>query len=111
MANEKRITGRWPIEATAQLMARGIVYNTNILNVNLGGCFLDGIFPTEVGEVIVIGSVYNAQINGLQAKVMWIVNEPNLNGIGVAFEPMNDTQKFDLIKWFNQIVPDPRARP
>ncbi len=105
MSNERRGAERWPVAVSARItLQNGQTYESNILNVNLGGCFLEGGFGLLEGDVILVHSYYNPKMNGIYAQVLWVVDEPNLKGIGVRFQPMDDTQKFDLIKWFNQAV-------
>ncbi len=105
MSNERRVADRWPVAVTAQItLESGQVFNSHILNVNLGGCFLEGEFGLKEGDVILVHSQYNPTLNGIYSQILWVVDEPGLKGIGVRFQPMDDTQKFDLIKWFNQVV-------
>lgn len=108
-SNERRGEPRWPTEAVAHLtFQNGWQTQSRILNVNLGGCFLEGRFNVRGGEQIFIQSV-NPLLNGVYAQIVWVVDENNLCGIGVQFAPMDDTQKFEIIRWFNRLVPDPRA--
>jgi hypothetical protein len=108
--NERRQEPRWPAEAVIQITFQN---NTQVaarlLNVNLGGCFLEGYYGLQGGETVFLQG-QNPILNGLYAQVVWIVNEPNLQGFGVMFQPMDDAQKFELIRWFNRMVPDPRDR-
>jgi PilZ domain len=105
MSNERRGAERWPVAVTARItLQNGQAFDSNILNVNLGGCFLEGRFGLRDGDVVLVHSFYNPVLNGIYAQVLWVVDEPGLSGIGVRFQPMDDTQKFDLIKWFNQVV-------
>ena len=105
MSNERRGAERWPVAVSARItLQNGQTHESNILNVNLGGCFLEGGFGLREGDVILVHSYYNPKMNGIYAQVLWVVDESNLKGIGVRFQPMDDTQKFDLIKWFNQAV-------
>lgn len=105
MSDERRGAERWPVEVMARVsLQNGQYYDSSILNVNLGGCFLEGGFGLNEGEVVLVHSNYNPKLNGIYAQVLWVVEEPGLRGIGVRFQPMDDTQKFDLIKWFNQVV-------
>ncbi len=105
MRAENRAAPRWPSAAGARVTLNNQVYNSNILNVNLGGCFFEGAFPARVSDIVLISSDHNQNINGLRAQVVWVVNEPDLQGIGVKFEPINEQQQFELIKWFNAMVP------
>ena len=107
---DRRQEPRWPAEAVLRItFQNGTQVDSRILNVNLGGCFLEGYFGMQGGETVFLQSVHNPVLNGLYAQVVWIVNEPNLQGVGVQFQPMGEPQKFELIKWFNRLVPDPRA--
>jgi hypothetical protein len=105
MSQERRVAERWPVAVTARItLQNGQVYDSSILNVNLGGCFLEGHFGLREGDVVLVHSYYNPKLNGIYSQILWVVDEPGLKGIGVRFQPMDDTQKFDLIKWFNQVV-------
>jgi hypothetical protein len=105
MSEERRSSARWPVAVTTRVtLQNGQYYDSSILNVNLGGCFLEGNFGLREMDVILLHSYYNPKLNGVYAQVIWIVEEPGLRGIGVRFQPMDDTQKFDLVKWFNQVV-------
>lgn len=105
MSQERRVAERWPVAVTARItLQTGQFFDSRILNVNLGGCFLEGRFGLREGDVVLIHSAYNPKLNDIYAQVLWVVEEPGLLGIGVRFQPMDDTQKFDLIKWFNQVV-------
>ena len=106
-SSERRTEKRWPAEATVKLtFQNGVQAESRILNVNLGGCFLDGTFNLQGGEVVYLQSAYVPFLNGVYAQVCWVVNDPNLVGFGVRFQPMDDGQKFELIKWFNKLVPE-----
>ncbi len=111
MRAEHRSTPRWPSEAGARVTLHNQVYYSNILNVNLGGCFFEGAFPARVSDIIQISSDHNQNINGLRAQVVWVLNEPDIQGIGVKFEPIDEQQQFELIKWFNAMVPAPNQIP
>jgi PilZ domain len=105
MSQERRGAERWPVAVTARVtLQNGQFMDSNILNVNLGGCFLEGVFGLGEGDVVLVHSYYNPKLNGIYCQILWVVDEPGLKGIGVRFQPMDDTQKFDLIKWFNQVV-------
>lgn len=105
MSQERRGAERWPVAVTAKItLQTGQLFDSRILNVNLGGCFLEGQFGLREGDVVLINSYYNPKLNDVYAQILWVVEEPGLTGIGVRFQPMDDTQKFDLIKWFNQVV-------
>ena len=106
MSQERRGAERWPVAVTARVTLQdGRFTDTNILNVNLGGCFLEGAFALREADVVLIHSYYNPKLAGIYAQVIWVVDDPGLKGIGVRFQPMDDGQKFDLIRWFNQVVP------
>lgn len=106
MSSERRNETRWPAAAFLRLTAaNGAQADSRLLNVNLGGCFLEGSFGMQVGEVIYLQSPYQPYLNGVYAQIVWLVNEPTLSGIGVSFQPMDDNQKFELIRWFNKLVP------
>ncbi len=105
MSQERRGENRFPVAVLARITLQdGKFCDSNILNVNLGGCFLEGAFGLREGDVVLIHSYYNPKLSGVYAQVLWVVDEPGLRGIGVRFQPMDDAQKFDLIKWFNQTV-------
>ena len=105
MSQERRGAERWPVAVTARItLQTGQFFDSRILNVNLGGCFLEGQFGLREGDVVLIHSYYNPKLKDIYAQILWVVDEPGLTGIGVRFQPMDDTQKFDLIKWFNQVV-------
>jgi hypothetical protein len=105
MSEERRRDPRWPVEVSARITLQdGRYFDSNILNVNLGGCFLEGAAGLGEGEVVLIHSYFNPRLAGVYAQVQWVVDEPGLRGVGVRFQPMDDTQKFELIKWFNRLV-------
>jgi hypothetical protein len=105
MSNERRGDPRWPVEVSARLTLQdGRYFDGNILNVNLGGCFLEGSFGLREGDVILIHSYFNPRLAGVYAQVQWVVDEAGIRGVGVRFQPMDDLQKFELIKWFNRVV-------
>jgi hypothetical protein len=105
MSQERRGSARWPVAVTARItLQSGQYFDTSILNVNLGGCFLEGGFGLREMDVVLIHSYYNPQLAGIYAQVIWVVDEPGLKGIGVRFQPMDDTQKFELVRWFNQVT-------
>lgn len=107
---ERRSEPRWPSEAVVHItFQNGAQADARLLNVNLGGCFLEGFYGLQGGETVYLQG-YTPMLNGVYAQVVWVVSEPNLQGFGVQFQPMDDTQKFELIRWFNRLVPDPRAR-
>lgn len=107
MQSERRTETRWPAEANVRLtFANGAQTDSRVLNVNLGGCFLEGSFGLQGGEVLYLQSLYQPFLNGIYAQVVWVVSDPNLIGVGVRFQPMDDTQKFEIIKWFNKLVPE-----
>jgi hypothetical protein len=104
-SDERRRDPRWPVEVSARITLQdGRYFDGNILNVNLGGCFLEGTAGIAEGEVVLIHSYFNPRLAGVYAQVQWVVDEPGLRGVGVRFQPMDDTQKFELIKWFNRLV-------
>jgi hypothetical protein len=106
MSDERRTADRWPVATSARVtLESGQYYDTRILNVNLGGCFLEGTFGLRESDVVLLHSYYNPKLSGIYAQVIWVVDDPNLKGIGVRFQPMDDSQKFELIRWFNQLVP------
>jgi PilZ domain len=108
--SERRTEPRWPAEAVVHItFQNGAQVDARILNVNLGGCFLEGSYGLQGGETVYLQS-QSPHLNGVYAQAVWVVNEPNLQGFGVQFQPMDDSQKFEIIKWFNRLVPDPRAR-
>ncbi len=110
MSSERRAETRWPAEANVRItFSNGAQADARVLNVNLGGCFLEGSFGLAGGEVIYLQSIYQPFLNGIYAQVVWVVNEANLIGIGVHFQPMDDAQKFEIIKWFNRLVPERAA--
>ncbi|NET23849.1 MAG: PilZ domain-containing protein [Okeania sp. SIO1H5] len=45
----------------------------------------------------------NGEINELPATVVWQVNEPGLQGIGVAFSVSSDEQKHRILVWYNSL--------
>ena len=103
--DERRRDPRWPVAVNARVtLQNGQYFDSNILNVNLGGCFLEGSFGLVDGDVVLIHSYFNPKLNGVYGQVCWLVDEPTLKGIGVRFQPMDDPQKFELIRWFNQVV-------
>ncbi len=105
MSQERRGSERWPAAVTARItLQNGQFFESNILNVNLGGCFLEGGVGLREGDVVLIQSYFNPKLNGVYAQVIWVVDEPGLRGIGVRFQPMDDGQKFEIIRWFNQVV-------
>ena len=107
MQSDRRTETRWPTAAFVRLtFQNGAQVDSRILNVNLGGCFLEGSFGLQIGEVIYLQSAHNPALNGLYLQVVWVVSEANLAGVGVRFQPMEDAQKFELIKWFNKLVPE-----
>lgn|GEM_PF-1886963 len=109
--SERRQEPRWPAEAVAHItFQNGAEAQARILNVNLGGCFLEGYYGLAGGETVYLQTL-NPILNGIYAQVVWVVNETNLQGFGVMFQPMDDNQKFELIRWFNRLVPDPRNKP
>ena len=105
MANnpERRGLERWAVAITAKLSINGIIFDTNILNINLGGCFCEGYFPVQMGENVIISSIYNSNLNGLTATVVWVVDEPKLKGVGLKFQIQDDAVKFSLVQWFNSL--------
>ncbi len=107
MSNERRIQVRWPIAIAVRISLHGAWYDTNLLNVNLGGCFLEGSFGAQVGDVLLLQSAYNPELDNLRGQIVWVVEEPNLRGIGVQFEPIEESRQFSLIRWFNQMAPLP----
>jgi hypothetical protein len=105
MSEEKRRDPRWPVAIGARVtLQSGQYFDSNILNVNLGGCFLEGTFGLQNGDVILVHSYFAPQLNGVYGQICWVVDEPTLKGVGVRFQPMDDGQKFELIRWFNQVV-------
>lgn len=105
MSDERRGSARWPVAVTARVtLQSGQFYDTSILNVNLGGCFLEGRAGLNEGDMVLVHSYYNPSLNGVYAQVIWVVDEPGLKGVGVRFQPMDDAQKFELVRWFNQVV-------
>jgi hypothetical protein len=109
MHPERRGETRWPTAAHVHLtFENGAQAESRVLNVNLGGCFLEGSFGLRGGEVIYVQSQHNPMLNGLYVQVQWVVDEPHLRGVGVRFQPMDDQQKFEIIKWFNKLVPEQR---
>lgn len=105
MSQERRSSARWPVDVSVKVtLQNGQAFDSNILNVNLGGCFLDGTFGLREMDVVLLHSYYNPKLNGVYAQVIWVVDEPGLRGVGVRFQPMDDAQKFELVRWFNQVV-------
>jgi hypothetical protein len=105
MSQERRSSARWPVAVTVKVtLQNGQSFDSNILNVNLGGCFLDGMTGLREMDVVLLNSYYNPKLNGIYAQVIWVVDEPGLRGVGVRFQPMDDAQKFELVRWFNQVV-------
>src|SRR6187402_633925 len=81
MSDERRGSARWPVAVTARVtMQNGQFYDTSILNVNLGGCFLEGVNGLKEMDVILVHSYYNPQLNGVYAQIIWVVDEPGLKG-------------------------------
>ncbi len=105
MSEERRSSARWPVAVTVKVtLQSGHSFDSNILNVNLGGCFLGEIAGLREMDVVLLHSYYNPKLNGIYAQVIWVVDEPGLRGVGVRFQPMDDGQKFELVRWFNQAV-------
>ncbi len=105
MQQERRRETRRPIDTNVYItFANGARAESRIMNMNLGGCFLDGSFGLQGGDVVFIQSAHNPAMNGIYAQVQWIVDDPTLKGFGVQFQPMDDAQKFELIKWFNKLM-------
>lgn len=110
---EKRINSRWPVEVAVRLLHQGRIFPATILNVNLGGCFFEGRFPFGRGDSLRIQSDHLPCIDGVEARVMWVVEDASLGGVGVKFDPMEDEQKFTLLNWFHGTLPpepDPRRK-
>ncbi len=104
--DDRRAEMRWPTAALVRItFANGAVAESRVLNINLGGCFLEGEFGLNGGEILAIESGYHPLLNGLQAQVVWVVREPTLVGIGVRFQPLGDEQQVELVRWFNSLVP------
>ncbi|HLP42628.1 MAG TPA: PilZ domain-containing protein [Fibrobacteria bacterium] len=105
MSDERRNDPRWPVTVSARLTLQdGRYFDGSILNVNLGGCFVEGAFGLKEGDVVLLHNNFNPRLAGIYAQVKWVVDEQGLRGVGLLFQPMDDSQKFELIQWFNRVV-------
>ena len=105
MSDERRSSARWPVAVTVKVtLQNGHAFDSNILNVNLGGCFLGEVAGLREMDVVLLHSYYNPSSTASTPRSIWVVDEPGLRGVGVRFQPMDDAQKFELVRWFNQVV-------
>ncbi len=100
----RRTSPRWVVEIGVTLQCELGAYETNILNMNLGGCFVEGRFDLFAGDIVYLTSQHNPNINGMPARVAWVVDDPDLAGIGLRFENLDDNTQRYLLSWYNEIT-------
>ncbi len=104
MGAERRTSERWVVAIDIMVQAEdGRTGPGTLLNVNLGGCFIEGDFGMQLGERLRFATVNSQALPSVQGTVVWIVDEDDLKGVGLRFDSLDEEQQLVVVNWYNKL--------
>ncbi len=99
-ADDKRLHTRIPMALDYSMELDGEVYQGKTGNISLGGLYLDSMTPTLDGEALdktgeIEVSLFDRRMKCL-CRVVYVRDVPLVNGVGVCFQSLSDSDFADL---------------